>query len=110
MLGKFKFKRVLFILIVKCFNKHTNHILSENPSSLPIILRLRFQIVVLLFYIANYKELLRVCFSGFHTVSHDMLSDYVSFHSIYIEESLHKSDSLYFFIGGNSGIVTWNYT
>ena len=41
MLGKRKFKRVLFILIVKCFNKHTNHILSENPSSLPIILRLR---------------------------------------------------------------------
>ena len=60
MLGKRKFKRVLFILIVKCFNKHTYHILSENPSSLPIILRLRFQIVVLLFYIVNLKELLRV--------------------------------------------------
>ena len=86
MLGKRKFKRVLFILIVKCFNKHTYHTLSENPSSLPIILRLRFQIVVLLFYIANFKELLR----GFHTVSHDMLSDYVSFHSMYIEETLHK--------------------
>ena len=56
MLGKRKFKRVLFILIVKCFNKHTYHILSENPSSLPIILRLRFQIVVLLFYIVNFKE------------------------------------------------------
>ena len=26
MLRKRKFKRVLFILIVKCFNKHTNHI------------------------------------------------------------------------------------
>ena len=44
------------------------------------------------------------------TKSHDMLSDYVSFHSMYIEETLHKSDSLYFFIGGNSGIGTWNYT
>ena len=64
MLGKRKFKRVLFILIVKCVNKHTYHILSENPSSLPIILRLRFQIVVLLFYIVNFKELLRVLFLG----------------------------------------------
>ena len=64
MLGKRKFKRVLFILIVKCFNKHTYHILSENPSSVPIILPLRFQIVVLLFYIANFNELLRVLFLG----------------------------------------------
>ena len=64
MLGKRKFKRVLFILIVKCFNKHTYHILSENPSSLPIILRLRFQIGVLLSYIVNFKELLRVLFLG----------------------------------------------
>ena len=39
-----------------------------------------------------------------------MFSDYVSLHSKYIEETLHKSDSLYFFIGGNSGIGTWNYT
>ena len=39
-----------------------------------------------------------------------MLSDYVSFHSMYIEETLHKTDPLYFFIGGNSGIGTWNYT
>ena len=62
MLGKRKYKRVLFILIVKCFNKHTYHILSENPSSLPIILRLRFQIAVLHFYIVNFKELLRVLF------------------------------------------------
>ena len=29
---------------------------------------------------------------------------------LYIEETLHKSDSLYFFIGGKSGIGTWNYT
>ena len=29
---------------------------------------------------------------------------------MFIEETLHKSDSLYFFIGGNSGIGTWNYT
>ena len=64
MLGKRKFKRVLFILIVKCFNKHTYHILSENPSSLLIILCLHFQIVVLLFYIVNIKELLRVLFLG----------------------------------------------
>ena len=64
MLGKRKFKRVLFILIVMCFNKHAYHILSENPSSLPIILPLRFQIVVLLFYIVNFKELLRVLFLG----------------------------------------------
>ena len=64
MLGKRKFKRVLFILIVKCFNKHTYHILSENLSSLPIILRVRFQIVVLLFYIVNFKELLRILFLG----------------------------------------------
>ena len=42
MLRKRKFKQVLFILIVKCFNKYTYHILSENPSSLPIIFRLRF--------------------------------------------------------------------
>ena len=62
MLGKRKFKRVLFILIVKCFNKHTYHILYETPYSLPIILRLHFQIVVLLFYIVNFKELLRVLF------------------------------------------------
>ena len=62
MLGKRIFKPVLFILIVKCFN--TYHILSENPSSLPIIPRLRFQIVVLLFYIVNFKELLRVLFLG----------------------------------------------
>ena len=34
----------------------------------------------------------------------------MSFHSMYIEETLHKSDSLYFFIGGNSGIGTWNNT
>ena len=60
MLGKRKFKQVLFILIVKCLNKHTYHILFENPSSLPTILRLRFIIVVLLFYIVNFKELLRV--------------------------------------------------
>ena len=59
MLGKRKFKRVLFILIVKCFNKHAYHILSENPR-----LPLRFQIVVLLFYIVNFKELLRVLFLG----------------------------------------------
>ena len=39
-----------------------------------------------------------------------MLIDYVSFHLMYIEETLHKSDSLYFFNGGNSGIGTWNYT
>ena len=64
MLGKRKFKRVLFILIVKCFNKHTYHILSENPSSLPVILRLRFQFFVLLFYIVNFKEILRVLFLG----------------------------------------------
>ena len=64
MLGKRKFKRVLFILIVKCFNKHTNHILPENPSSLSIILSLRFKIVVLLFYSVNFKELLRVLFLG----------------------------------------------
>ena len=64
MLGKRKFKRVLFILIVKCFNKHTYHILSENPSSILIILRLHFQIVALLFYIVNFKELLRVLFLG----------------------------------------------
>ena len=64
MLGKRNFKRVLFILIDKSFNKHIYHILSENPSSLPIILRLRFQIVVLLFYIVNFKELLRVLFLG----------------------------------------------
>ena len=64
MLGKRKFKRVLFILNVKCFNKYTYHILSENPSSLPIILRLRFQIVVLLFYIVNFKELRRALFLG----------------------------------------------
>ena len=63
MLGKRKFKRVLFIFIVKCFDKHTYHILSENPSSLPIILRLCFQIV-LLFYNVNFKELLRVLFLG----------------------------------------------
>ena len=65
MLGKRKFKRVLFIhVIAKCFNKHTYHILSENPSSLPIFLRLHFQIVVLLFYKVNFKELLRVLFLG----------------------------------------------
>ena len=64
MLGNRKFKRVLFILIVKCFNKHTYHISSENPSSLPIIVRLRFQIVVLFFYIVNFKEFLRVLFLG----------------------------------------------
>ena len=39
-----------------------------------------------------------------------MLSDYVSFYSMYIEETLDKSDSLYFFIDGNSGIGAWNYT
>ena len=39
-----------------------------------------------------------------------MLSDYLSFHSMYIEETLHKSDSFYFFIGGNSGIGSWNDT
>ena len=64
MLGKRTCKRVLFTLIVKCFNKHTYDILSENPSSLPIILSLRFQIVVLLFYIVDFKELLRVLFLG----------------------------------------------
>ena len=50
------------------------------------------------------------CFWGFHTVSHDILSDNVSFHSMHIEDTLHKSDSLYFFISGNSGIRTSNYT
>ena len=64
MLGKRKFKRVSFILIVKCFKKHTYHIIYEDPSYLPIILRLRFQFVVLLFYIVNFKELLRVLFLG----------------------------------------------
>ena len=44
-----------------------------------------------------------VCFWAFHTVSYE-------FHAMYIEETLHKSDYLYFFIGGNSGIGTWNYT
>ena len=43
MVGKHQFKRFLFTLIVKCFNKHTYHIyISENPSSLPIILSLLF--------------------------------------------------------------------
>ena len=44
------------------------------------------------------------------TVSHNVLSDYVSFHSMYIEETLHKTDSPYFFIGGNCGIGTSKYT
>ena len=61
----------------------------------------------------HFKELLRA-FSGrsihFLGVPYDVLSDYVSFHSMYIEETLHKTDSLYFFIGGNSGIGTWKYT
>ena len=39
-----------------------------------------------------------------------MLNDYVSFRSMYIEEALHETDSLFFFIGGNSGIGTWKYT
>ena len=58
----------------------------------------------------NFKELLRVLFLGIHTVFHVVLSDYVSFHSIYIKETLHMTDSLYFFIGGNGGIGTWKYT
>ena len=75
MLGKRQFERCLFILIVKRFDKRINQYLSENPSSPLLIIPLLFQIVVLLFLIVNFKELLRVCFLGFHIVSHNMLTE-----------------------------------
>ena len=93
MVGKRQFKPCLFLLNVKFLICILTIYLSENPSSLPIILRLLFQIADLLFYIVNFKEVLRFFFWGFHIVSHDMLCDYVPFHSMYIEETLHKSDT-----------------
>ena len=83
--------------------------LSGHPSSHPSSLAYFFQVVVRLLYVGHFKELLRF-FWGLHAVSLDVLSDYRSFRSTYIEETLPRTDSLCFFIGGNMGIGTWKYT
>ena len=67
--------------------------LSGNPSSHPLIPRLLFQEVVLLFYVEQFNELLRY-FWGVHTVSHDVLSDNGLFRPMYIEEILHRTESV----------------
>ena len=67
--------------------------LSGNPSSHPLIPRLLFQEVVLLFYVKHFNELLRY-FLGGHAVSHDVLSDNGLFRPMYIEEILHRTESV----------------
>ena len=67
--------------------------LSGNPSSHPLILRLLFQEVVLLFYVEYFNELLRY-FWGVHAVSHDVLSDNGLFRPMYSEEILHRTESV----------------
>ena len=69
--------------------------LSGNPSSHPLILRLLFQELqgVLLFYVEHFNELLRY-FWGVHAVSHDVLSDNGLFRPMYIEEILHRTESV----------------
>ena len=100
MAGKRPSKHFFFILIVKRFNKRTYHIYYLGiPPTHSLSFAYFFQIFVLLFYVVHFNKLLRFFFWGFHTVYHNVLSDYVSFHSMYIEGTLH----LYFFIGGNSG-------
>ena len=104
-------KTIFFILIVKRFNNCTYHIfnwesLLHTPNPSPT-----FSNCCPNFLCSEFQGITEgYCFVGFHTVSHDVLSDYVSFHSMYIEEILHKTGSFYFFIGGNSGIGTWKYT
>ena len=67
--------------------------LSGNPSSHPLFLRLLFQEVVLLFYVEHFNELMRNFF-GVHAVSHDVLSDNGLFCPMYIEEILHRTESV----------------
>ena len=67
--------------------------LSGSPSSHPLIPRLLFQEVVLLFYVEHFNELLRY-FWGVHAVSHDVLSDNGLFRPMYIEEILHRTESV----------------
>ena len=59
--------------------------LSGNPSSHPLILRLLFHEVVLLFYVEYFNELLRY-FLGVDAVSHDVLSDNGLVRPMYSEE------------------------
>ena len=66
--------------------------LSGNPSSNPLILRLLFQEVVLLFYVEHFNDLQRY-FWGVHAVSHDVLSDNRLFCTMYIEEIQHRTES-----------------
>ena len=67
--------------------------LSGSPSSHPLILRLLFQEVVLLFYVEHFNESLRY-FWGEHAVSHDLLSDNGLFRPMYFEEILHRTESV----------------
>ena len=60
--------------------------LSGNLSSQPLIPRLLFQEVVLLFYVEHFNELLGY-FLGVHAVSHDVLSENGLFRPMYIEET-----------------------
>ena len=61
---------------------------SGNPSSHPSSLAYLFK-----FYVGHFKKLLKF-FSGLHAVSHDVLSYYRSIRSMYIEETLHRKDSV----------------
>ena len=67
--------------------------LSGNPSSHPLILRPLFQEVILLFYVEHFNELLRY-FWAVHAVSHNVLSDNGLFRPMYIEEILHRPESV----------------
>ena len=67
--------------------------LPGNPSSHSLIPRLLFQEVVLFFYVEHFNELLRY-FWGVHAVSHDVLSDNGLFRPMYIEEILHRTESV----------------
>ena len=67
--------------------------LSGNPSSHALIPRIIFQEVVLLFDVEHFNELLRY-FWGVHAVSHDVLSNNGLFRPMYIEEILHRTESV----------------
>ena len=88
-----------------------------NHSSHPLIPRLLFQEVVLLFYVWHFNELLRY-FWGVHAVSHDVLSHNGLFRPIYIEEILHWTESVSLSVAKwyrNKALLlklfhTWKYT
>ena len=82
-----------FILMVELVLISVPTIYLSGNSLSSLIPRLLFQEVVLLFYVKHLNGLLRY-FWGVHAVSHDVLSDYGLFRPMYIEEILHRTESV----------------